>query len=86
MKGNGKGSGMGSRIRTAAQSMDAAAAAFEAVSGASAEAESERPAFTHLNVRLPNDVYTALRLKAFNEHTSITALIVSATRDLLAKS
>ncbi len=83
-----KGSGMGARVAAAPPSD--VAAGFAAATGASLpeveEAEPEAPKLevVAINIRLPKAMHRTLRRIAFDEETSINALLVSAADRMLA--
>lgn len=80
-----KGSGLGDRM--AAKPMDAVAAGMEAALGSSnppAETEPGKVPVVTLNVRLPKPLHKTLRQIAFDQETSINALLIEAAEKMLA--
>ena len=82
-----KGSGLGARM--AAKPMDAVAAGMEAALGGAepepATVEPTKAETVALNVRMPKAMHRTLRKIAFDEETSITALLLEAAEGMLAK-
>lgn len=83
------GSGIGARM-AATPAPNAVAAGFAAATGADlpeAVAEPEAPAKVEtvaLNIRLPKDLHRTLRQIAFDEETSINALLIAGAEAMLA--
>ena len=79
-----KGSGLGERM--AAKPMDAVAAGMEAALGVGAgQAEvSEKGPVVAFNIRLPKPMHRELRQIAFDQETSINALLIEAVEKMLA--
>lgn len=79
----GKGSGLGARM--SAKPMDAVAAGMEAALGLASEPEVEpgKVEVVALNLRLPKAMHRELRRIAFDEETSITALLIEAAQAML---
>ena len=82
------GSGLGARM--AASPTSAVAAGFAAATGAELPqaAEPEAPAkgeVVALNIRLPKDLHRTLRRIAFDEESSINALLIQAAERMLAE-
>ena len=72
----------------AAKPMDAVAAGMEAALGATpepAETEAGKVEVVALNLRLPKTMHRELRKIAFDEETSITALLIEAAEEMLAR-
>ncbi len=89
MAAKGKGSGLGARMATA-PAPDAVAAGFAAATGAelAQAAEPDAPArgeVVALNIRLPKDLHRTLRRIAFDEESSINALLIAAAERMLAE-
>ena len=83
------GSGLGARM-AAAPAQSAVAAGFAAATGAELPqaAEPEAPAkgeVVALNIRLPKDLHRTLRRIAFDEESSINALLIQAAERMLAE-
>ena len=84
-----KGSGLGARM-AAAPAQSAVAAGFAAATGAElpeVAAEPEEPAkadVVALNIRLPKSLHRTLRRIAFDEETSINALLIASAEAMLA--
>ena len=81
------GSGLGARM--AATPANAVAAGFAAATGTELPqaAEPEAPAkgeVVALNIRLPKDLHRTLRRIAFDEESSINALLIEAAERMLA--
>ena len=78
-----RGSGLGARV--SAQPASAVAAGLEAaLGGSSPEPEPAKGAIVAINVRLPKELHRRLRRIAFDEETSITALLIEAAERMLA--
>ena len=83
-----KGSGMGARV--AATPPSDVAAGFAAATGGllpeveAAETEPPKLEVVAINIRLPKEMHRTLRRIAFDEETSINALLVSAADRMLA--
>lgn len=82
------GSGLGARM--AAAPANAVAAGFAAATGAELPQanEPETPAkgeVVALNIRLPKDLHRTLRRIAFDEESSINALLIQAAEKMLAE-
>lgn len=83
-----KGSGMGARM-AAASAPNAVAAGFAAATGTDlpeVAAEPEAPVKAEtvaLNIRLPKDLHRTLRRIAFDEETSINALLIASAEAML---
>ena len=89
MAAKGKGSGLGARM-AAAPAQSAVAAGFAAATGAELPeaVEPEAPAkgeVVALNIRLPKDLHRTLRRIAFDEESSINALLIAAAERMLAE-
>ena len=84
------GSGLGARM-AAAPTSNAVAAGFAAATGTDlpeAVPEPEAPTKVEavaLNIRLPKDLHRTLRRIAFDEETSINALLIAGAEAMLAK-
>ena len=80
-----KGSGLGARI--AAQPAAAVAAGLEAALGRSSAAgvEASKEEVVALNIRLPKSLHRTLRQIAFDEETSINAMLIEAAEKMLAE-
>lgn len=84
-----KGSGLGARM-AAAPAPNAVAAGFAAATGADlpeVAVEPEAPVKAEtvaLNIRLPKDLHRTLRRIAFDEETSINALLIGGAEAMLA--
>ena len=82
------GSGLGARM-AAAPAPNAVAAGFAAATGADlpeVAAEPEEPAkadVVALNIRLPKGLHRTLRRIAFDEETSINALLIAGAEAML---
>jgi hypothetical protein len=88
MAQKGKGSGLGARM--AASPANAVAAGFAAATGSELPqaAEPEAPVkgeVVALNIRLPKEMHRTLRRIAFDEETSINALLIQAAERMLAE-
>ncbi len=88
MAAKGKGSGLGARM-AAVPASNAVAAGFAAATGEDlpAVAEPEAPAKVEtvaLNIRLPKDLHRTLRQIAFDEESSINALLIASAEAMLA--
>jgi|tagenome__1003787_1003787.scaffolds.fasta_scaffold20961092_5 hypothetical protein len=78
-----RGSGLGARVSV--QPTSAVAAGLEAaLGGSSPEPEPAKGEVVAINVRLPKELHRKLRRIAFDEETSITALLIEAAERMLA--
>ena len=78
-----RGSGLGARVSV--QPASAVAAGLEAaLGGSSPEPEPAKGEIVAINVRLPKELHRRLRRIAFDEETSITALLIEAAERMLA--
>lgn len=89
MAHKGKGSGLGARM-AATPMPSAVEAGFAAATGTELPhaAEAEEPAKNEvvaLNIRLPKDLHRTLRRIAFDEESSINALLIAGAEKLLAE-
>ena len=89
MSGKKTGSGLATRMATA-PAATAVAAGFAAATGSSLSepSEAETPAkelVVALNIRLPKEMHRELRRIAFDEETSINALLIAAAKRMLAE-
>lgn len=78
-----RGSGLGARVSV--QPASAVAAGLEAALGGSTPSpEPAKGEVVAINVRLPKELHRKLRRIAFDDETSITALLIEAAERMLA--